>query len=256
MNAMVNAGAYLDRKVPPQQQQDPMVRAAKRLHIATGLSVEGVVSDQAVQDEITIAMALLPNNGQGQAQVQPPWVQGLEARLNAKITASEGRLRGEITAANNQLRGEITASRNQLQGGINLLDVAVRQCLDNDNEVRARLAIIETRRQNRLSFGPGNNEYSLIAPLKIVAGYGAGLPPHPNDNNHAQNPINVAHLPNPVLTVGAAVSSPLFPITRERLGKMTYDDLSLLSALYNEDFGIVAADNLGARKTKFQDFLM
>ena len=55
--------------------------------------------------------------------------------------------------------------------------------------------------------------------------------------------------------VGQPVGAP-FPTTVRRLYKLNGDQLSTLSMLFNDDFGITARDNLQKRRTKFQQFII
>lgn len=55
------------------------------------------------------------------------------------------------------------------------------------------------------------------------------------------------------LHVGADV--PGFPATFQHLHMLTEAQMSRLSALYNEDFGIVAGDTLGVQQLRFHEYV-
>jgi hypothetical protein len=57
------------------------------------------------------------------------------------------------------------------------------------------------------------------------------------------------------LAVGAAVPSPPFPATVADLQGLSHAQISALSVVYNDTFGIVAADGLVQRRGKVSNWL-
>lgn len=82
----------------------------------------------------------------------------------------------------------------------------------------------------------------LMGILKSVPGHGQGLPGDIIPQVNGQ-PIPVG---NPV---------PGFPATQAELNALTSLQLSELAMLYNDDFGVLAGDNLGTKLHKFRMFV-
>ena len=113
--------------------------------------------------------------------------------------------------------------------------------------VKAQIRNQLIRAQNRQALmdsntkGPGKARFRPL--LKENSGLGGPLP----GTNANVQPI--------APRVGQPVGAP-FPTTVRRLCKLNGDQLSTLSMLFNDDFGITARDNLQKRRTKFQQFII
>jgi hypothetical protein len=91
----------------------------------------------------------------------------------------------------------------------------------------------------------GNGQQQALFPLlKERQGAGLALP----GSGYA-----VAAAPDPV-GLGVAVGAP-FPDTVQLLSDLTRVQLSTLAILFNDHFGIVAADSLNGRRAKFQAYI-
>jgi hypothetical protein len=108
-----------------------------------------------------------------------------------------------------------------------------------------QIASIDARTRN-VKIAKANSiaiaELSPLTPLlKETPGNGVALP----------GPGIVPFAPVPLL-VGAAPAVPPFPANLNALNAFTHQQISDLSVLYNDTFGIVAGDNIATRRTKLQ----
>ena len=78
--------------------------------------------------------------------------------------------------------------------------------------------------------------------FKSQPGHGVGLPGHLIVAGDIENVV-----------VGDPVAG--FPGTHSEINGLTHAQLSMLAAAYNEDFGVVAGDNLNERREKFRTFV-
>jgi hypothetical protein len=84
-----------------------------------------------------------------------------------------------------------------------------------------------------------------LSPLfKENAGAGAGLPGFPPGPFPAGHPF----------AVNIQIPVPPFPAILGALYNLTHVQLSTLSAIYNNGFGIVAGDNIAIRRSKFENW--
>lgn len=95
------------------------------------------------------------------------------------------------------------------------------------------------RTANRLALGTTDQ---VIVVCKTVPGHGAGLAGH----------IIVA---GDVEHVAVGDPVPGCPGTFSEMNGLTHQQLSALSAAYNDDFGVVTGDNLSTRREKFRNFV-
>jgi hypothetical protein len=104
---------------------------------------------------------------------------------------------------------------------------------------------LQKRRRNFSALNEGNHNW-LYPLAKVVDGYGSGL---------AGYPIEPSSLNAWNLQVGDAIPSPPFPTDIHQISNLTHETLSLISALLNEDFDIIAEDDLPQRIVKFEKFI-
>lgn len=77
-----------------------------------------------------------------------------------------------------------------------------------------------------------------------------------NPGNGPQLPgAGIAAIAPPPLAVGAQPAIPPFPVNLAALNNLTHQNISDLAVIYNDDFGIVAADLIAARQVKFLHWL-
>lgn len=166
----------------------------------------------------------------------------LTNRLVAQMTNEQAALKNRLVI---QIMNEHGALKNRLVTQVTTEQAKLENQLAMLKALSPRVTNQEIRRINQNNFEHGRANYSLDPLVKIVEGDGDGLPPH----------YVVAPGPLPYSIVDV-ISSACFPVNRGRLDRMTGEDLSILSAHYNDDFSIVEGDSLKIHKSKFLEFFM
>jgi len=109
----------------------------------------------------------------------------------------------------------------------------------------AALRNFRLQKRNGVALDTHNVQSQLNPLVKEVEGDGQGLPGHLHPATAVPHPI----------PVGQPMPSPPFPGNIEDLDSLTHANLSVLSMLYNDDFGIGASDELVVRRAKFRAWI-
>lgn len=128
----------------------------------------------------------------------------------------------------------------------NCLDVRTADLADTVNTAVSNAMAVYVKNQrawnrNRNVCTAGTGPLTAIA--KTVPGVGLGLPTPPNNPRAAP----------PALAVG--VTPPNFPANLANLGSLEKKDIHQLAIQYNEDFGILAGDQVSVCRQKFQEWI-
>jgi hypothetical protein len=110
-----------------------------------------------------------------------------------------------------------------------------------------RIENMDFKRSNEKILAIERDDVALSPLKKFIAGNGNVLPGHA---------VEVADLPALApFAVGAEIQTPIFPKDKSALRSLNHMNLSVLSALYNHDFGIHPGDSLEIRHSKFEKFI-
>ena len=138
----------------------------------------------------------------------------------------------------------LRADMNQLRADTNQIRADTNQIRADTNQLRWRVENQEIKIGNgkRMNFPIGHNPF-ILPLLKVVEGFGPGLPGY-----QVNIPANAPY------AAGSVVPAELFP-TFDQLTTLSFQDLSLYSAVYNDDFGIIATDNIQTSIDKFKNYI-
>lgn len=153
--------------------------------------------------------------------IAPP---GLQAAVQAAVQAAIG---PAVQAALAPLAAQMQAAIGPVTAQLTSLSAQV-------HNMQARMF---NKRQSDARAGPG----PLHGIVKEAHGVGPGLP-------GLAAPAN-----GPALAMGAV--HPLFPASREALGRLTRANLHQMAVDYNHDFGVVQNDNVAVARLKFEQWI-
>ena len=246
----VVADAPLNENVGAEGAMEPI-----RLGLVKAI-VPGLVTDSEFLNAGARSFVILKQHAAERfpEAMEPDWVASINAsigslkdsmqdsiaNLKAFTQASIEKQQASIAELQTSV-ADLRVSISDLQASSHTSASVVQEHLNSLASVQARILNSELRKWN------SDSTRTNLRPLhKVKPGRGPGLP-----GNVQRRRSNRHQIQEQVPSIGALPDGQIFPGSRDDLLLLSNEDLSHLSAWYNEDFDIVPTDDLSARRMKF-----